>query len=1344
MKWSDSQRDVIDFRGNSLLVSAAAGSGKTAVLVERIVARILDENHPLDIDHLLVVTFTNAAASQLKQRIIDNIEKKLDDEEHPLEDKKRDRLTRQLSLVNNAQISTIHSFCLSLIRNYFLELGIDPGFRMADETELTLWKADVLSKLLENAYEHVEEDEEFRYLVESIAHGRTDDALGEILLRIYQLGQSEPFPEQWFQDSWSRMDAILMAAERGEENQESKPQELFDVWKDEKWMQFLLKDTFFQVKEWKVQLENLAELCEVDSRLESDQETLKSDIDMFDRILAEEENDYVAISNRINESGFGKLKATPRKKKDDDEEKYEVMKNCHGQIKDCRDEIKKGFEKLRSGYYPKDLSKVNEHLMIGARLTKQLLKMGLEFTRMFMEEKAERKVLDFGDLEHYALLLLWNQEEEKPSEVAQELSEYFDEIMIDEYQDSNQVQEFILTAIAKRDSEKPQEYPYTNVFMVGDVKQSIYKFRNAKPEMFMQKEKSFHTNLKESEKKAPGCLIRLSTNFRSRVQVIDSVNDLFHVIMQGRIGGIDYNEEARLNLYIAEKEEEKVPSPRCLEDVETELLLVEPEEEIANLASEIENENTKKEEERKQTNQELEARMVARRIKRLITEGQMVVKEKQKDEQPSLRPVEYGDIVILLRTMRGWSEEFMKVLAEEGIPVCSDTKTGYFQTMEIQFLINLLRVIDNPRQDLALTAVLTSPIYELTHEQLALLRIYNKKGCLYDSMSTFLQRMAGPAVGNAQLDTLNEELQLFAILKKFTRVLEEYRRYSSCHSVEELLEYILTTTDFISLVRALPAGERRVENIYQLERHAKKYGESHYSGLYHFVQYMERLFKYEIDFGEADAPGSKENCVHIMSIHKSKGLEFPIVFVSGLAKQFNQMDLHEWLISDTEYGLSMEWIDPKRRLRGTTIAREAMRQHLKLDMIGEELRVLYVAMTRAKEKLILTAFGEEREKVEKKLSENARQGQASYLSLLHAKSYYDLVLSGAKNMKLYWKKISDLRMTLAVNQLSQREKFEHIFRVSQSEEKVEPVNEKLAGVPEGNESFKYPYLTDTTLRGKVTVTELKKREHEQLFSEKLLEQELFVGQDLEIGDMKQLLSTESVSKQQNLGQVGTEHQDTVNIAPTDIEHHETVDVVPETLEIPLPDFLKEEEMVTGAHRGTVYHKLMECLPLDRIYKKEELADELARMESEGLITKSERAAVSVSEIHKFFSKKNEGVTKRLIEAAKSNRLFREQPFVMGEPAEKLSITESKTIVLIQGIIDAYFEDQGEWVLLDYKTDHVKKQDGEEVLRKRYRKQLALYAQAISKGTKKPVKEAYLYSFALGKYVEVPLEGYGNY
>ena len=1275
MNFTPEQQKVIELHHSNILVSAAAGSGKTAVLVERIIRMICEGEHPADIDRLLIVTFTNAAAAEMRERIAAGIAARLE------ADPGNEHIQKQSALLHNAQITTIDSFSLFLIRNHFNEIGLDPDFRVADEGEIKLLQQEVLGQLLEDAYagrfvpaDEVDGDakealERFHACVEYFCPGGREGVLEQYILNLSRYAGSFPWPAEWLEErkgdyAAGDLDALLHS-DYGE---------------------YLAERVSRVLQGCLEKLTEVKKLCELPDGPYMYGELTEAEIGQLERLA--ECKDLEEQAAKVPAMTFGRL---PSKKDDSvDPTKRELAKSIRSSVKDTLGD-------LTEQYFKTPLDLVVEQGKACREPLQMLLDLVLEFDRRLLAAKQERHLIDFSDMEHYALQILLKREKAEetgkavivPSAVALEYRQYFQEILIDEYQDSNLVQEYLLSAIS---GEAEGRY---NRFMVGDVKQSIYKFRLARPELFLEKYDTY-------QETGDLCRIDLAKNFRSRIQVVDAVNAVFSRIMSRKIGGIAYDDKAALYpgaIYPAAED----PA------YDSELLLIrKPEKgETPETAGIVDYENVK----------QLEALAIAARIRQLRESLQVM--EKSTGE---LRPVRYSDMVILLRTTSGWDEEFKKVLEQQGIPVYITSKTGYFGASEVQELLQFLRVLDNPRQDIPLFGVMQSVFGGFSQEEIAQIRSNGwgedsqgrsskRKMSLYEALCAVAGSLtAASAEESAQEEKMSEAtgqttaqgVELSQKAEEFLQRINFYRDLTPYTSIRDLLQRLIDDFDYLNYVTALPAGSKRRANVEMLLTKASAFEKTSYFGLFHFIRYMEQLEKYDVDYGEADTLDENADVVRIMSIHKSKGLEFPVAFVSGLSKRFNMQDANQSLIVDMDLGVAVDYVDPGRRIKNKTLRRAILSAKMKEDNLAEELRVLYVALTRAREKLILTSV---LEKADEKweLSRLTGQEKLTYLDFTEAGSYMDFLLPILPQTQIAVQLMGteDLAAEGLREQLRMGDRRELLQRVADHTAEIPgdaaENDRKLAKLQE-RFAYEYPYLGLQKLYTKTTVSELK---------------------------IAAMAEKDEAA----------------------FHTFEEKEVVPY-----LPAFRRRQEKVSGAVRGNAFHRTMELLDFAYLFtesgfftkcpatyaeyragldadKLQKRLEAFLQRETAALrLTEEYAQAVSLSKIVHFLEQE---LAYRMWRAWEQGLLYREQPFVLGIDAGRLdSELPPEEKVLIQGIIDVFFVEDGEIVLLDYKTDVI---DSLEALWNRYSVQIQYYEEALTKLTQQPVKEKILYSFYLEKY-----------
>ncbi|MCM1120547.1 MAG: helicase-exonuclease AddAB subunit AddA [bacterium] len=1236
IQFTPDQQKVIDLRERNILVSAAAGSGKTAVLVERILCMICDGTHPVDVDRLLIVTFTNAAAAEMRERIRMGLERRLEEQPDNV------HLERQATLLHNALITTIHSFCLYLIRNHFQEIGLDPAMRVADEGESRLLREDVLRELLEEHF--AGGDADFAECVEFFCPGGREKALEQHILKLHEYAESCPWPEQWLEERKS--DYVIPDR---------------DAWEQSACGRYLRQYMGKMVQGCVDTLEQALELCREPDGPYMYEPLLERERDMLRQISQDMEGLETVCFERLPVKKDPAVSAGKR----------ELVKALRSDVKDTLKELREQFLTA-----PVELSLARMNACQGPVRT--LIELAEEFGRAFRTRKQEKKLMDFSDIEHYALEILLRRQEGQilPSPVAREYREYFQEILTDEYQDSNLVQEYLLWAVS---GEEEGRY---NRFMVGDVKQSIYKFRLARPELFLEKYDTYTQD--ESVRQR----IDLSRNFRSRREVLDTVNGVFANLMSRDRGGIEYDDRAALYLGA------DYPAG---EDYVSELLLT-----------------SKPEKGSGESARAREARMIAARILRLRREGLVTDRD-----TGQLRPARYEDMVILLRTSSGWDEEFKEVLEAEGIPVHIASKTGYFAATEVQELLQLLRVLDNPTQDIPLFGVMKSVFGGFDEEEIALLRSGRQDVSLWAAVKDWVaeasrgeveteeapqdeagaRKVAGDKAGEADQATAAErerDRRLWEKCRRLVDRIDTYRGYTVYMPIRQLLETILREHDYLQYVTAMPAGSRRRANVEMLLTKASDFEKTSYFGLFHFVRYIEQLEKYEVDFGEAGALDEHADVVRIMSIHKSKGLEFPIVFVSGLAKRFNMQDVNQTLLMDMDYGLGTDYVDPAGRVRDRTLRRLVLSCKLREENLAEELRVLYVALTRAREKLIMTACVTDAQELCERCGQRPC-GPISYLAFMKAGSYLEEILSAHNpaNVQITVWREEDMARETVRRQIDLAEKE---LLLEQAETLADP-----AQVQALKQRFAYTYAY---------------RHLEQLYTKTSVS-------ELKIAAM--------------------EEKD--EAAYQAFEEKEVVPYV--------PVFRQGVQEAGGAMRGNAFHKVMELADYEALYHqvfetmpesgeefiqtgdrerlRANLRELLGREVAEGRMPESYLPLLNENQLLRFFQ---DPIAWRMWRADRAGLLYREQPFVYGISASRLrpQFPEGEK-VLIQGIIDAFFIEEGQIVIVDYKTDRVR--TGEE-LWNRYAEQLKYYEEALGKLMQLPVGEKLLYSSRLGCCVTEPV------
>ncbi|MBE6049772.1 MAG: helicase-exonuclease AddAB subunit AddA [Clostridium sp.] len=1231
-KWTDEQLKAIETRKCNLLIAAAAGSGKTAVLVERIIRIITNEENPVDIDRLLVVTFTSAAAAEMRERIASAITKAL--EVNP----NSKNLQRQLTLLSRANITTMHSFCLDVIKNNFHIINLDPGFRILDETEGTLLKGEIIDELFEDKYE--EEQVEFLNLIEAYSGTRDDEKVKEIVLDLYRFAMSGPWPEKWLREK-----AEAFNIQSKEELSETE------------WVKILVENLKLEITALINMLEKAIDICNEVEGLEPYLENLDMDMMSLKNINESLEEGLDSIYKSLVSTKFSKLK-TVRKNNVSDPEAQE-------RVKDIRNVIKKKIGKLNEDIFFMPPDDMFLSVKESYPYMKELTELVIEFEERFSEAKKSKGALDFNDLEHLCLKILTVE----GANVADNFKEYFDEVLVDEYQDSNSVQEAIIDLVSRKYTDDP------NVFMVGDVKQSIYKFRQAKPELFLDKYRTYSKDEGKNRK------IQLYKNFRSRLEVINAVNYIFKQIMSKEVGELEYTDEEALNLGANYKD---IEEDNVITGGEVELHILDK--------SGVKSEDDEEENEAELSDDDieedigavnLEARIVAERIKKLLSKKEGEVFKVLDKETGEYRPVTYKDIVILLRATKNWSEVFLDELGAQGIPVYADTGSGYFESIEIRTIMSLLKVIDNPMQDVPMIALLRSPIMNFTLDELADIRLINKERYFYENIKTIASEF------------YEEDLTLKEKCISFLERLEGWRERAVYTAIDEFIWFLYMDTAYYGYVGAMPNGVLRQANLRILFQRAKQYEQTSFKGLFNFINFINKLRKSSGDMGSAKILGENEDVVRIMSIHKSKGLEFPVVFLAGSGKQFNLMDLNKNILYHEELGFGPDLVDLERRVSYSTLPKEAIKQRIRLETLSEEMRILYVAFTRAKEKLIITGATSNVEKWIKNCCSVAsiEKDVISSSEVLKGKSYLDWIgMAICKH-----RDGESLREMLGPVDISIKDDLStwktRIWTKSEligdkNDELVDKIDEdnllinsEVEAVDKEIErrlGFSYKFKESTTMKSNFSVSDLKKKNYEEL----------------------EELDSENLFK--------------------------------EKIEIK-PKFLQEEKGITAAERGTAMHFVMQKLDLTRVNTLGEIKDQLKELVDRELLSAEEFKSIRPNKILNFF-KSNLG--KRLLDAFSSgNEIYRELPFYTEISVTETDDTLSKSLesekVRLQGVIDCFFYEGDNLILLDYKTDYVEKGNEDEMIKK-YLVQINYYKDALEKITGKKVNESYLYLFYLDK------------
>ncbi|MGN7296839.1 helicase-exonuclease AddAB subunit AddA [Ferdinandcohnia sp. SAFN-114] len=1242
-QWTDDQWKAIVSSGQDILVAAAAGSGKTAVLVERIIRKILSKEHPVDVDRLLVVTFTNASAAEMRNRIGEALEKSLKEDPASL------HVRRQLSLLNRASISTIHSFCLEVIRKFYYLIDIDPGFRIADSTEAELMRDEVMEEFFEEHYSKLE-NTKFFDLVDRFTNDRTDVELQNMIRKLYEFSRAHPTPNEWLKQ-------IVEEYRVDDQSLDQTP-----------YIPYLLADISLQLEGAKANLVQAMDLIRMPGGPAPRAENIEADLEQIFRLLHAKDHSWTALYHEMQTLVFGRAK--PVKGDEYDE-------NLKDQVTKLRDDAKKQVEKIKEDLFNRPPESYLDNIKEMLPSIEMLVELVIEFGDRFQKVKEEKGLVDFSDLEHYCLEILRKDgtasDELVPSEAALEYRLQFEEAFVDEYQDTNMVQESILKLVTK-DGEATG-----NMFMVGDVKQSIYRFRLAEPMLFLSKYKRF-TQLGENT----GLRIDLSKNFRSRAEVLDGTNYLFKQIMGEAVGEIEYDDDAELKLGADYPESNHMAA---------ELLLIDKNgQEVASYEQE---ENEEDEEpmilfdEAELETAQLEARTMAKQIKDMISSGFQIYDRKEN----RMRSITYRDIVILMRSMP-WAPQIMEEFKQQGIPIYADLSTGYFDATEVSVMMSLLKVIDNPYQDIPLASVLRSPIVGLEADELAKIRTYEKNSPYYEALKVFLKEVSSDDATHGKVSD-------------FYHKLDSWRTRARTGSLSELIWQLYRETYFYDFVGGMPGGKQRQANLRALYDRARQYEATSFRGLFRFLRFIERMQDRGDDLGTARALGEQEDVVRLMTIHKSKGLEFPVVFVGGLSKQFNMMDLNKKYLLDKELGFGTKYVNPALRISYPTLPMLAIKKKMHLELISEEMRVLYVALTRAKEKLYLVGTVKDLEKQigrwqatlqnkEWLIADHLRAGAKSYLDwighglirhkdavLLRGEETVDQLPIDIVNHPAKWVIRTIPSVELQKIEVGEESKQEQI-ETAMKDGKPIPVSSELLERIEHQLTWSYPFKSAANKRSKQSVSEIKRQ-------------------------------------------------------------RESMDEQSDTLFLPKfrsssadrPRFMQQKSL-TPAERGTAMHMVMQHISLVESINEESISEQIQKMVHHELVTQEQADVIDVTSILGFFKS---DLAKRMLAA---ENVRREVPFSVAIPAKEAYADwsdEQQENVLIQGVIDCIFEDDKGIVLIDYKTDTItgkfkNLEDAKSELEDRYRVQLELYSKAIEHIWRKPLTEKYLYFFDGGHLLEV--------
>lgn len=1265
--WTPQQERAIDLRHVSILVSAAAGSGKTAVLTERISRLICDPDNPVDVDKILIVTYTEAAALEMRDRIRSAIEKRL--RENPDDE----NLVRQAALLHGAHISTIHSFCLTVIRENFHTIDLEPGFRVADEGELRLLSRDVMDQLLEHFYE--EADPEFLQFVDRYAKGRKDERVESLIERMHEYALSHPQPQKWLRECISMYD-------------EPNIQKMVDIGVDV---------ARGQLEGIRVLLLQNMELAGAVNGPYMYEETARADVEMIDGVLSVKTFEH--MREKLAAVSWNRLSG----KKDGS-----VDEKSKERFKGNRDYVKKLVKQIETRFFYADRAQMICDMIACRASLVQLVRLVRMYDTMLSEEKRQRGVIDFHDMERFALQILVREENGVlvPTKAAYRYREQFVEVMIDEYQDSNLLQETILTAVSRIGS------GCFNLFTVGDVKQSIYSFRLSRPELFMrryteytldeqsdeegrQEDESIQvTDAEERRGKEREVRIDLHRNFRSRTEVLDTVNELFLSIMRKEVGDVEYDGAAMLRAGAA------YPNDESRAYISELLLLTEEDIKEHDLSA-----------------REAQACLIARTIERLKRD--VLIWDQKYGEY---RTVQYGDIAILARGLKGWIPVLQEAMQEANIPMEAVGAQGYFSAYEVRLLLDVLRVLDNGCQDIALVGVMTSFFGGFSDEELARIRLWKADADAREKTGTsFYEQVLAARDMQRNSDEDDEGIQEREKITRFLNWLEQWREKAVYTPLHKLIWELVQTSGYDLYVRSMPGGMQRYANVRMLVEKAAEFERTSYRGLFQFVRYIERLEKYEIDFGQAQADERGQSGVRLMSIHKSKGLEFPIVIVAGMSDRFNQSDISDALLLHPKWGVGPECIDTVRRTKAPTILRRLMAHSMRTDQLGEEQRVLYVAMTRPMQKLIMTGV------VTKSTLEDIQDTVDSYADsrlsiheIQSARCYMDWIAASLRRGNRAHIQICPVMVKELRERLEIVDAADDMAR-KRLEDGLEESDPATLWQLDRERRFVYAHEHLAGKKRKYSVSELKK-----------------------IGLKK--------------------GNNNIFLEPGDFGEVERYPVSPAAgRSTYTPSFVEQTCKTSATERGNAYHKVLELWPYETapvhiqtcapgtsmvptampgggdtkempeyVEQKvwcEHVRSVLDQMLRDGVMEEASLSLVREEAILGFLTS-DLGV--RMARAAQRKQLYREQPFVLGVDLDLRSVPRSaEDMVLVQGIIDAYFREDDGIILVDYKTDQVR--DAQELVR-RYAEQLEYYSSALERLTGDKVREKIIYSIALNEAV----------
>lgn len=1185
-KWTPAQQQAISCRGGTVLVSAAAGSGKTAVLVQRVIEILTDREHPVDANRILVVTFSNAAAEQMKQRIQARLSELI--AQNPADT----YLMRQRTLLSAAHISTVHSFCLDLVRANFQLLDIPADFRLGSESEIAMLEEDIAQETIEQNYE--ENDGRFSDLVELVSSGRDDSGLMKTLHRLYDFVRSHPFYHRWLDEKLLMYDDTIPVGETV-------------------WGKVILNYAMDAARFAQAQLRRALEEMQGDAAMEKAyRSAFESDLAQVERLTVQlSYGRWDDICEMLASLSFQRLGVL---RNYGDDQKKELVQRLRKSAQEILTELGERLFCAREADFLEDIRFLRPRI-------ETLFELVTDYDRRLMNAKRQRRLLDFSDLEHFAVQLLVREENGTVlrTPLAQELSESFAFVLVDEYQDTNATQDMIFGSVSRSD----------NLFMVGDVKQSIYRFRQAMPEIFIEKRNTFF----DFDGEHYPARIILSNNFRSRAEVTDCINYLFGAVMSQEVGEIDYDDRESLTASASYPPKE---------DALTEVHLIENESE-------------------EMSDQLAEASYVAQYIRKMLDEGFTV------SENGGLRPVQPKDICILLRSMKNKAEVYAAELARVGIEVWADARTGFLDTVEVSTALSILRAVDNPLIDIHLTAAMMSPVYGFTADDMAVLRMKNRSAHLYLNCQAIAQGE----------DLSEQEKSRQTMCRDFLASFSELRTIASSSPAHRLIQQLIDKTGLWDLVLAMKYGQTRKANLRLLIEYAQEYEAGGHKGIAGFLRFVDKMHQRGEDWPCASPVSDRADAVRIMSIHHSKGLEFPVVFVCDTAKRFNTQDLRSNMLLHSQLGFACCARDFVSRKQYSTVPMEALRLELERSMLSEEMRILYVALTRAKEKLIITSV---QNQLDKKMSAYAgaltEQGRISPYVARSASSYADWMLMALNFHPDFTRICMDLGClpedTIAFPPC-----------------RFVPVLAKVSQMPQQNqgEELEMTCAPDEQLVARIA----------RMCTETYPDP-----------DARSIVTKLSVSQ----------------------VVHPDAEQTPFSKE---PAFLtaesgEQDALLTGAQLGTAMHTFMSCA--DHAHANRDLEGEIQRLVREQFITPRQGRSLDRSQILCYY---DSALYRRVSASPCVRREFAFQAQLGAQFLSRVIPNLGEHQVTVQGIADLLFEEDGKWVLVDFKTDRI---SSERLLADRYREQLELYARMIADITEKPVQQKILYSLYQGREIVV--------